>query len=220
MTLALTSLMVALGTAGVGVLTAAVFLESGVLIGFFLPGDGLLFTGGLLVASGHIDLPIWVVVTVVTLAAILGDQVGYTSGRRLGPRVFRGRGSRLLKPEHVAHAERFFAAHGSKAVVLARFVPVVRTLTPFLAGMTAMPRRRFSAYNAGGGVVWAAGIILVGYFLGGVPLIADHLELIIVGVVAASVVPLVLTLVQRRRSGAARRRSSAAPSRAPGAAGS
>jgi membrane-associated protein len=206
MTLIFTSLMLALGTAAVPLLAALVFLESGVLLGFFLPGDSVLFTGGLLVASGAIHLPVAVVVAVVVVAAVLGDQLGYALGRRIGPRVFSGRGSRWLSAKHLERAEVFFARHGSRAVVLARFVPVVRTLTPFLAGTAAMPRARFTAYNAGGGAVWAVGIILIGYFLGDVPMVADHVELIIGGVVAVSTVPVVLTLATRlvrRRRGAA-----------------
>ena len=198
MTVVLTPLMLSLGTAAVAVLLAVTFLESGVLLGFFLPGDSLLFTGGLLVASGRIHLPVAVVVAAVAAAAVLGDQLGYALGRRLGPRVFSGRAARFLSPAHLARAERFFDRHGPRAVLLARFVPVVRTLTPFLAGSAAMSRRRFTAYNAVGGVVWSAGTVLAGYYLGGVPLVAHHVELVVFGVVAVSLLPMAVTFAVRR----------------------
>ncbi|MXG91510.1 DedA family protein [Nocardioides flavescens] len=201
MTVLLTPLMLALGTGAVALLAAVVFVESGVLLGFFLPGDSLLFTGGLLVASGVIHLPVAVVIAVVAVAAVLGDQLGYTLGRRLGPRVFSGRASRFLSPAHLARAERFFERHGSRAVVLARFVPVVRTLVPFLAGTAAMPRGRFTTRNAVGGVLWAAGVVLAGFFLGGVPFVAHHVELVVVGVVALSLVPVAVSLAVRRLTG-------------------
>lgn len=214
MMLLLTPLMLALGTAAVALLVAVVFLESGVLLGFFLPGDSLLVTGGLLVASGSIRLPIWLVVTVVVAAAVLGDQLGYTAGRRLGPRVFSRRNSRFLSPHHVDRAQRFFARFGPRAVVLSRFVPVVRTLTPFLAGMSAMHRRTFTLANGAGGLLWATGAILAGYFLGGVPLIGSHVELVVVAIAVITIAPVVVSIAVRRlRRGTGSAQPS--PSRAP-----
>ena len=196
----LTPLMAVLGPLAVLLLMGVLFAETGLLAGFFLPGDSLLFAAGVLVAAGAIHLPLWLVAAGACLAAVVGDQVGYLVGRRFGPRVFNRRNSR----HHVARAEAFFDRHGPKAVVLARFVPVVRTLVPAMAGMGQMPRRRFTAYNLAGGLVWAVGMLLAGFFLGGIPFIAAHIELLALAVVAASLVPAGLGLL-RRRAGRARR---------------
>jgi membrane-associated protein len=189
--------MAVLGPLAVLLLMAVLFAETGLLAGFFLPGDSLLFTAGVLVASGAIHLPVWLVAVGAFAAAVVGDQVGYLVGRRFGPRVFSRRDSRWLSPDHVARAQAFFDRHGPKAVVLARFVPLVRTLTPAVAGMGGMPRRRFTAYNVAGGLVWAVGMLLAGFFLGGVPFVAAHIELLAVAVVVVSLVPATLTMVRR-----------------------
>jgi membrane-associated protein len=194
----LTPLMMVLGPLALLLLMGVLFAETGLLVGFFLPGDSLLFTAGVLVAAGAIHLPLWLVAVGAFVAATVGDQVGYLVGRRFGPRVFSRRDSRWLSRDHVSRAEAFFERHGPKAVVLARFVPVVRTLTPALAGMGHMPRRRFTAYNLAGGLVWAVGILLAGFFLGGIPLVAAHVELLALAVVTASLVPSVLTILRRR----------------------
>lgn len=194
----LSPLMAALGPAALLLLMGILFAESGLLIGFFLPGDSLLFAAGLLVAAGVVHVPLWLMAAGACAAAVLGDQVGYHLGRRFGPRVFSRRDSRWLSRAHVTRAEAFFERHGGKAVLLARFVPVVRTLVPAVAGMAQMPRRRFTAYNLAGGLVWAAGILLLGYFLGGVPLIAGHLEVLVLGVVVTSMVPAAIGALRRR----------------------
>lgn len=201
----LTPLMAVLGPLAVLLLMGVLFAETGLLAGFFLPGDSLLFAAGVLVAAGAINLPLWLVAAGAFLAAVVGDQVGYLVGRRFGPRVFSRRNSRWLSRDHVARAEAFFDRHGPKAVVLARFVPVVRTLVPAVAGMGQMPRRRFTAYNLAGGLVWAVGMLLAGFFLGGVPFIAAHIELLALAVVAASLVPAGVALLHRRGSRARRR---------------
>jgi len=193
----LTPLMAALGPLAVLLLMGVLFAETGLLAGFFLPGDSLLFTAGVLVAAGAVPLPVWVVAIGAFVAAVVGDQVGYLLGRRFGPRIFSRQGSRLLSHDHVARAERFFDRHGPRAVVLARFVPVVRTLAPAVAGVGRMPRRRFTTYNVVGALVWTTGIVLAGYFLGGVPLIAAHIELIAVGVVMLSLVPAAIGVARR-----------------------
>jgi membrane protein DedA with SNARE-associated domain len=194
----LTPLMAALGPLAVLVLMAVLFAETGLLAGFFLPGDSLLFAAGVLVAAGAVHLPLWLVAAGAFAAAVVGDQVGYLVGRRFGPRVFSRRDSRWLSRDHVDHARRFFDRHGPKAVVLARFVPVVRTLTPAVAGMGRMPRRRFTAYNLAGGLVWAVGLLIAGFFLGGVPFVAAHIELLAIAVASVSLVPAALTIVRRR----------------------
>lgn len=194
----LTPLMVAVGPAALLLLMGVLFAESGLLIGFFLPGDSLLFAAGLLVAAGVIHVPFWLMAAGAGVAAVLGDQVGHHLGRRFGPRVFSRRDSGWLSRDHVTRAEVFFERHGAKAVLLARFVPVVRTLIPMVAGMARMPRRRFTAYNLAGGLVWAVGILLAGYFFGGVPLISGHLEFLVLGVVVTSLVPVLIGALRRR----------------------
>ncbi|MCW2798346.1 VTT domain-containing protein [Nocardioides sp.] len=211
MILALNPLLAALGPAALLVLMAIVFAESGLLVGFFLPGDSLLFTAGILVASGVIPLPLWVVAAGVVVAAVAGDQVGYSIGRRFGPRVFSRPDSRLFSTRHVGRAEAFFERHGPKAVILARFVPVIRTFTPVVAGLGSMSRRRFTAYNAVGGVGWGVGVLLAGFFLGGIPFVAAHVELILVGLVAVSLVPATAGVVSSRL----RSRTQPAPEPAP-----
>jgi membrane-associated protein len=141
-----------------------VFAETGLLIGFFLPGDSLLFTAGVLAGQGRLDL--WLLLPGAFLAAVAGDQVGYVIGHRAGPRLFRRPDSRLFKQEYVARTHEFFEHHGPKAVVLARFVPVVRTFMPVLAGVGKMNRRLFTIYNLIGALIWAVGVTLLGNALG------------------------------------------------------
>lgn len=143
---------------------AIVFAESGLLFGFFLPGDSLLFTAGFLASQG--TLSIAVLVPLIIVAAITGDAAGYSIGYRLGRRLFYREDSLLFRRAHLLRAEEFFQRHGGVALILARFVPVARTFTPIVAGAAAMPYRRFAAYNALGGVIWGAGVTLAGYFLG------------------------------------------------------
>ena len=180
------------------ILMAIVFVETGLVIMPFLPGDSLLFAAGVLVATGAMHLPVWLVAAAALAAAVAGDQVGYLVGRGWGPRVFRRQDSRLFSRRHVDRARVFFDRHGPRAVILARFVPVVRTFTPVVAGVGQMSRRRFSLYNVVGAALWAVGLLVAGYFLGGIPLIANHVELVAIGMVAASLVPATLALVRRR----------------------
>jgi membrane-associated protein len=187
-----------------------VFAESGILIGFFLPGDSLLFTAGLAtfglkitedgeifqLAGGHI----WIVVLGVVIAAIAGDQVGYAFGRKVGPSLFKRPESRLFKPAYVESAEKFFAKHGSKSIVLARFVPIVRTFTPIIAGVSNMHYRTFVKFNVIGGVLWGAGLTLLGYTLGrAFPAIGDNIEIAVLVIVFVSLLPVVVEFVRHRR---------------------
>ncbi|GAB2732265.1 DedA family protein [Kitasatospora kifunensis] len=177
-----------------------VFAESGLLIGFFLPGDSLLFTTGLLVAHGqYLGQPLWLVCLLVVTAAVAGDQVGYLFGRRVGPGLFSRPESRLFKQENVTKAGTFFDRHGPKAIVLARFVPIVRTFTPIVAGVGRMNYRTFALYNLIGGVLWGAGVTVLGYFLGQVDFVREHIELILVAIVLVSVVPVAVELLRARR---------------------
>src|SRR5262245_20155690 len=141
-----------------------IFAESGLLIGFFLPGDSLLFTAGLFAAKG--DLNIVVILVGCFISAVAGDQVGYAFGRRVGPSIFSRPNSKLFKQEYVQRADEFFESHGAKTIVLARFVPVVRTFAPILAGVGTMKYRTFVTYNVIGGFLWAVGVTSLGYFLG------------------------------------------------------
>ncbi|WP_405018220.1 VTT domain-containing protein [Kitasatospora sp. NBC_00070] len=184
----------------VGIL-AIVFAESGLLIGFFLPGDSLLFTAGLLVADGSfVPQPLWLVCALIVLAAVAGDQVGYLFGRKVGPGLFRRPDSRLFKQENVEKAAAFFDRHGPKAIVLARFVPIVRTFTPIVAGVSRMNYRTFVVYNVVGGVLWGAGVTVLGYFLGQIPFVRDNIEAILIAIVLVSVIPVVVELLRARRT--------------------
>lgn len=151
---------------GVLGILAIVFAESGLLIGFFLPGDSLLFTAGFLAQVDILKVNIHVLVVLLFIAAVLGDSVGYTFGRRVGRKLFTRPNSRLFKQENVQRAEAFYEKHGGKTIIIARFVPVVRTFAPVVAGVGHMRYRTFLAYNLIGGLLWAGGITYLGYFLG------------------------------------------------------
>ncbi|WP_034216959.1 DedA family protein [Actinoplanes subtropicus] len=178
---------------------AIVFAESGLLIGFFLPGDSLLFTAGLLVAGGtYLHVPLWLLCLLAAGAAVAGDQAGYAFGRRFGPGLFRRPDSRLFKQENLVRAHGFFYKYGARSLILARFVPVVRTFTPIVAGAVRMHYRTFVLYNVIGGALWATGVTTLGYFLGQVAFVRDHIELILIGIVAVSVVPIAIELLRAR----------------------
>ncbi|MFD5103613.1 DedA family protein [Streptomyces albidochromogenes] len=179
-------------------LLVIVFAESGLLIGFFLPGDSLLFTTGLLVTTGALDTPLWLVCTLVCLAAIIGDQVGYLFGRKVGPALFKRPDSRLFKQENVEKAHDFFEKYGPKSLVLARFVPIVRTFTPIIAGVSRMNYRSFITYNIIGGVLWGAGVTLLGASLGKVDFVHKNIEAILILIVLISVVPIVVEYLRAR----------------------
>jgi len=178
---------------------AIIFAETGLLIGFFLPGDSLLFTAGLLVAGGnYLHLPLWLLCLLGAAAAVAGDQVGYGFGRGFGPSLFRRPDSRLFKQENLSRARDFFDRYGARSIVLARFVPIVRTFTPIVAGAARMHYRTFVLYNVAGGALWVGGVTTLGYFLGQVPFVRDHIELILIGIVALSVVPIAVELLRGR----------------------
>ncbi|AXT85901.1 hypothetical protein C6I20_12375 [Aeromicrobium sp. A1-2] len=196
---ALTPLLYTLGPAALLLVMAVVFAESGLLIGFFLPGDSLLFLAGALVASHVIGLPIWLLAAGVLVAAVVGDQVGYLIGRHFGPRLFSRPDSRIFSQDNADHAQRFFNRHGPKAVVLARFVPVIRTFVPAVAGVGHMPRRRFTLFNILGATAWSIGIVSAGFLFGGIPVIAGHIELFTIGLAGLSVIPGTIAYVRGRR---------------------
>lgn len=155
-----------LATMGILGILLVVFAESGLLIGFFLPGDSLLFTAGFLVNVGIIKFDIHLLVLLLFIAAVLGDSVGYTFGRRVGRKLFNRPNSRLFKQEHIQKAEEFYKKHGGKTIIIARFIPVVRTFAPVVAGVGKMDYKTFVSYNIIGGLLWAGGITYLGYFLG------------------------------------------------------
>jgi membrane-associated protein len=188
-------LIEAFGTIGV---LAIVFVESGLLVGFFLPGDSLLFTAGLLSSTGTLP-PLWVLLVTVPLAAIAGDQVGYVIGRRAGPAVFRRPEGRFFRQEYVEKSREFFDEYGPRTIVLARFVPIVRTFAPVMAGVGRMRYRTFLFYNVIGGVAWGCGVTTLGYFLGQLELVRANIEYIIVAIVLVSFIPMGLELGRARR---------------------
>ena len=156
-----------IATMGVLGILAVIFAESGLLIGFFLPGDTLLFTAGFLIQAGILKIDIALLVILLFVAATLGDSVGYTFGRRIGQRLFSRPNSRLFKQENIQKAEAFYEKHGAKTIILARFIPVVRTFAPVVAGVGKMKYGTFITYNIIGGLLWAGGVTYLGYFLGG-----------------------------------------------------
>ena len=187
---------------GLLVLAAIVFAESGLLVGFFLPGDSLLFIAGFLASNaGGNALPgiHWVLLVAASMA-IIGDQVGYLIGQRVGPALFTRPKSRLFDPAHVEKAQHFFERHGSKTIVLARFVPIVRTFAPVVAGVGTMEYRTFVRYNVVGGLGWGVGVPLLGYFLGQVDAVKNNIEIALIAIVLVSVLPMLLEFVKHRRN--------------------
>jgi membrane-associated protein len=183
---------------GYVVLAAIVFTETGLLIGFFLPGDSLLITAGVVAAAGGLN--IWWINILLIVAAITGDSVGYAIGARLGPRLFTRPKSLLFNPRHIERTRAFYARHGSKTIVIARFVPIIRTFAPVVAGVGQMEYRRFLFYNVAGGVGWVTSMTWAGYLLGRViPNIGDYVHVVVVVVIVLSLIPIFVEIVRERR---------------------
>lgn len=176
-----------------------IFAECGLLIGFFLPGDSLVFTAGLFVADGLISTPIWLVCLLLTVCAVAGNVVGYYLGYQAGPALFNRPDSRLFKREYVDKTHAFFDKYGARAILLGRFVPIVRTFITAIAGIGRMDPRKYFTYSIVGGVAWATGVTLLGFWLGRVTFVRDHVELILVGIVALSVIPILIEALKTRR---------------------
>ncbi|MFF4526025.1 DedA family protein [Streptomyces bluensis] len=189
-----------LDTFGIWGLLLIVFAESGLLIGFFLPGDSLLFTAGMLITSKTLDFPLWLAVVLICVAAIIGDQVGYMFGKKVGPALFKRPDSRLFKQENVTKAHEFFEKHGPKSLVLARFVPIVRTFTPIIAGVSGMRYRTFLIYNIVGGILWGAGVTLLGSWLGSIEFVRTNIEAILILIVFLSIVPIIIEFLKARKA--------------------
>lgn len=174
---------------------AIIFAETGLLVGFFLPGDTLLFTAGLLASKGYFNVVI--LLSLATIASIVGDSVGYYIGRKFGPRVFNREESFFFKREYVTKAEIFFANHGKKTIVLARYLPVVRTFVPVIAGVGRMHYRTFIIYNIAGGILWCFSLGLAGYFLGtSVPHIDKYVIPIVIGIFVISFAPVAFQFIR------------------------
>ena len=183
---------------GYGVLFAIVFAETGLLVGFFLPGDSLLITAGLLAANGTLN--IWWLNGLLIVAAVVGDSVGYAIGRRLGPRLFTRQKSLLFNPAHIERTRRFYEKYGAKTIVIARFVPIVRTFAPVLAGVGGMEYRRFIFYNVAGGVGWVVSMTWVGYLLRqSIPNIGSYIHIVVPIVIVLSCIPIAVELLRERR---------------------
>lgn len=176
-----------------------IFIESGLFFPF-LPGDSLLFTAGLLASQPDGFAPLWQVLLITPIAAILGDQVGYWIGHRFHPALRKRKDGRFFKQEHLHRSEEFFAKYGSITIILCRFVPFVRTYAPLVAGMSGMRYRTFIVFNIIGGVLWASGIVYLGSLLGGVEFVRNNIEAIFLGLVAFSIVPALFGVVQKSRS--------------------
>jgi membrane-associated protein len=197
-------LIEAFGTLGV---LAIVFIESGLLVGFFLPGDSLLFTAGLLSANDVLP-DLWVLLVTIPIAAIAGDQVGYAIGNKAGPAIFKRPESRFFHKENVDRAQEFFDRYGPRTIVLARFVPIVRTFVPVVAGVAHMRYRTFLIYNIVGGILWGVGVTTLGYFLGQVAWVEANIEFVLIAIVGLSVTPMAIELYRGNRR--SRRRAPAA----------
>jgi membrane-associated protein len=182
-----------------GILFAIIFSETGFVVTPFLPGDSLLFVAGAVAAAGE-GLNVHLVFVLLTLAAVAGNSVNYAIGRWLGKHFFTNRGSRWLNPKHLERAHAFYERHGGKAVVISRFVPIVRTYIPFVAGMAEMQAREFTLYNVVGAVAWVGSLSYAGFFFGNIPWIKGNLTAIILGIVFVSVLPIVIAWIRHRRA--------------------
>jgi membrane-associated protein len=186
------------GWLGYALIAGIVFAETGLLVGLFLPGDSLLFTVGVVAGAGQLNIV--EICALLTVASVLGDQSGYFLGYRTGPRIFSRPDSLIFKQEYVTRTQAFFARHGGKTLIYAKFVPIIRTFAPFMAGVGRMSYPRFFFFNIFGGIGWVLSMTLAGYYLGGVPLIRRNFEKVVIGIVIVSVLPLVIQFLKSRRS--------------------
>jgi len=182
---------------GLTVLIIIVFAETGLLVGFFLPGDSLLITAGLIAAQGYLD--IYVLNVSLIIAAIVGDQVGYLFGRKTGPRIFKREKSRFFAKDHLVKANQFYERYGGKAIIYARFVPFARTFAPIVAGVGMMNYKKFVTFNILGGLLWVLSMTLAGYFFGNIPFVKKNFEYVIIGVILLSLLPVVLGYLKHKK---------------------
>lgn len=181
-------------------MTLIVFAETGLLVGFFLPGDSLLVAAGLLTARGTFDTPVLVTCAILSVAAILGDTVGYWFGAKTGPLLFRRPKSLLFNPKHLIRTHEFYERHGGKTIIIARFMPIIRTFAPIVAGIGTMKYSRFISYNIFGGIGWVWSMVFLGYFLGtAFPWIIESIDKVIIVVIALSLMPMFIHILMERR---------------------
>ena len=181
------------------VLFAIIFCETGLVVTALLPGDSLLFITGSIAAQPHSPLNILVLFLLLTLASILGNQLNYFIGKFIGPRVFNVENSRLLNKKHLVEAHEFYEKHGGKTIIFARFLPVIRTFVPFIAGVGYMNSARFSLYNFSSGILWVGSLLCCGYFLGSLPFIKENFSLVIYGIIIVSSLPPLVGLLSRKK---------------------
>jgi membrane-associated protein len=181
-------------------LTSIIFAETGLLVGFFLPGDSLLVTAGLFASQPKYELNVWLLGSLLTVASIIGNAVGYWIGQMSGPRLFTREESLLFKPRYLRQAHAFYEKHGGKTIILARFMPIVRTFVPVVAGAAGMPVGRYTMYNVVGGVLWIWSMLLVGFFLGRyIPGVEQHIEKLIIGIIFLSLLPAIIHWIKARK---------------------
>jgi membrane-associated protein len=185
------------GWYGYGLLCLIVFAETGLLVGFFFPGDSLLFTVGVVAGAGRLNIVL--ICALLVAASIAGDQSGYFLGYRTGPKIFSRPDSRLFKQEYVRRTQAFYEKYGGKTLIMAKFVPIIRTFAPFMAGVGRMKYIRFVSFNIFGGLGWVISMTLAGYFLGGIPIIRRHFEKVVILIVVISLIPVILQAIAARR---------------------
>ena len=181
------------------ILFLIVFCETGLVVTPFLPGDSLLFVAGTVAAAGGMDIHLLVVLLII--AAVLGDAVNYSIGHYIGPRMFTHGDSRWLNPKHLQRAHDFYEKYGGKTIIIARFVPIVRTYAPFVAGAASMTYSRFALYNVSGAVLWVVSLGYAGYFFGNLPFIKNNLTLVILGIIFLSILPGIIEILRHRKAG-------------------
>jgi membrane-associated protein len=179
------------------ILFLIVFCETGLVVTPFLPGDSLLFAVGTFAALGALDL--WLAMALLMVAAILGDSLNYAIGARVGPRVFRQEGVRFLNRRHLERTHAFYERYGAKTIVIARFVPIIRTFAPFVAGIGRMSYARFALYNVAGGIGWIVSLTLAGYLFGNIPLVRKNFSLVIFAIIIISILPALVEMLRQRR---------------------
>jgi len=192
----LAKVIAAYGGLTYGILFLIVFCETGLVVTPILPGDTLLFTAGALSSTEGARLNVHFVFCLLSIAAVLGDTVNYWIGHKVGPAVFKRKGSRLFNRKHLERTHAFYEKYGGKTIILARFVPIIRTFAPFVAGIGAMTYGRFLAYNVIGGVLWISSLVYAGYLFGNIPWVKDNLTLLVIGIVVVSLIPAVTTFVR------------------------
>jgi membrane-associated protein len=180
---------------------AILFIECGLLVGVILPGDSLLFIVGMLIASNFITTPLAIALLLMIVSAIAGNLLGYWTGSKVGPKLFSRTDSKIFKTEYVVTTQNFFEKHGSRAIVLARFVPIVRSVITGMAGIAKMNFRTYATFSTIGGVAWVSSMTLAGYFLGSIPIIKENIDLVAIGIVLLSLIPVIIEVLRQRKQG-------------------